>query len=204
MPAPPRLRSRPQSRWFAVPPLIAIFLAAALLAPTGALAQSSASDDTVPASFSGPCTAHATISSSGATVNPAASGGVYSAPISGSATYTGGIAVPAQPRAFNGKVWVVTPPGIPTFTLKSWSDIDGDKISDAGTVTWDLPDAMPRGVRFTVTGFHQETGVRCEGSIQVQVDGGFTDSPLGWVALALTALGAIGVLFAAMPKGGAR
>ncbi|MSP21645.1 MAG: hypothetical protein EXR66_01245 [Dehalococcoidia bacterium] len=73
----------------------AALLGAALVAPATALAQSTASDGTVPASFNGPCAATATISCTGATVNHTPSGGVYSAPLSGSASYTGSISVPA-------------------------------------------------------------------------------------------------------------
>ena len=165
-----------------------------------ASAQGSASDGSVPSDFNGPCTLSATISETGAAIDPVASGGVYTAPLTGSASYDGSINVAAEERAINGSVWVQTPPGIPSFTLKSWQDDDADSVSDSGTVTWNIPSFVPRGVIVTVAGFHNDVGAGCSGSIQVKLEGGFFDSPLGAVSLALTALFGAGTLFAAIPR----
>lgn len=163
-------------------------------------AQGASSDGTVPVDFSGPCTVSAIILETGAAIDPTASGGVYTAPLQGSASYEGSIAVAAEERPNNGQVSVATPPGVPSFTLKSWSDDDGVTVSDSGTVTWDIPSFVPRGVIVTVSGYHIDVGARCDGSIQVKLEGGFFDSPAGPASLVLTILFGFGMLFAAVPR----
>ena len=162
-------------------------------------AQGTASDGTVAPDFNGPCTVSATIVETGVAIDPKASGGVYTAPLQGSASYEGSIAVAAEERPINGQVSVATPPGIPSFTLKSWQDDDADSVTDSGTVTWDIPSFVPRGVIVTVSGYHNDAGARCDGSIQVKIEGGFFDSPVGPASLVLTVLFGLGMLFAAVP-----
>ncbi len=186
-------------------PMVALFAFVALFAVVVASvssvsAQGTASDGSVAADFNGPCTVSATILETGAAIDPSASGGVYTAPLQGSASYEGSIAVAAEERPINGQVSVATPPGVPSFTLKSWEDDDADSVSDSGTVTWDIPSFVPRGVIVTVSGYHNDTGARCDGSIQVKIEGGFFDSPVGPASLVLTALFGLGLLFAAVPR----
>lgn len=176
-------------------------MASAVASLSVASAQGPSSDGTVAPDFSGPpCTVSATIEGTGAVIDPAASGGVYTAPLEGSASYVGSIAVAAEERPINGRVWVETPPGIPSFTLKSWQDDDAEKVSDSGSVTWSIPSIVPRGVIVTVAGFHNDAGTGCNGSIQVKLEGDFFDSPLGAVSLALTVFFGVGALFAAIPR----
>lgn len=181
-----------------VAPLALVALIGASLSV--ASAQGSASDGTVPVDFNGPCTVSATILETGAVIDPRESGGVYSAPLQGSASYEGSIAVAAEERPNNGQVTVATPPGVPAFTLKRWSDDDGVTVSDSGTVTWDIPSFVPRGIIVTVSGYHIDVGARCDGSIQVKLEGGFFDSPVGPASLVLTVLFGLGMLFAAVPR----
>lgn len=173
------------------------FVALALLGVT-AHAQPTGSDGTVPANLNGPCEVFATISGSGATVDPAASGGVYTVPIDGSASYNGSIAVPAEERPVNGSVWVVTPPGFPSITIRSWDDPYATTVSDAGSVSWSLPGALPRGIELTVEGFHNDAA-SCDGSIVVKLEGGPLDSPVGVASVVLTFVTAGGLLFVAVP-----
>jgi hypothetical protein len=137
----------------------------------------------------------------GEVIDPSASGGVYTAPHSGSASYTGSISVPAEPRAFSGSVWVKMPPGVPSITIKTWGDDDGENVSDSGTVTWDIPSVVPGGLTVTVSGVHNDAGATCTGSIKVKLDGSITDSPVGLATIALTILSGIGLLWSAIPKG---
>jgi hypothetical protein len=167
-----------------------------------AVAQTSGSDGTVSPNLSGPCQVMATIAENGTVIDPSASGGVYTAPVSGSASYNGSIGVPAEERAFNGKVWVKLPRPFPSVNIKTWEDDNGKRVSDSGTVTWDLPKVLPRGVIVTAEGFHQDTGARCSGAIKVKLAGGFLDSPAGPVAGVLTLLTFGGLALAATPKGG--
>ncbi len=175
-------------------------LVALVLTPAVVLAQSAGSDGTVPPHFEGPCQLSATIVENGAAIDPAASGGVYTAPMSGSATYSGSIAVPPENRAHHGSVRVVTPPGIPSITLRSWEDEDTDTVADSGSVSWDLPAVLPRGIVLTVEGFHEDTGGTCEGSIKVKLEGGILDSPVGIASLAMTALTGVALGAAALPR----
>jgi hypothetical protein len=165
-----------------------------------ASAQAAGSDGSVAARLTGPCQVTATIVGTGTTIDPSSSGGVYTVPLSGSATYSGSIAVPAEERAAGGSVWVVTPPGIPSFTLKSWDDPEAETVADSGEVSWDLPGALPRGIKFTVEGVHNDTAT-CTGAITVKVEGGITDSPVGLASVALTLVTALGLGFAAIPRG---
>lgn len=181
---------------------VAILLAACFVVSGTAVAyaQPSGSDGTVPPNLEGPCNVTATISETGTNIDPSASGGVYSAPLSGSASYNGSIAVdPGEGRAIDGRVWVVTPPGLPSVTLKSWQDEDAENVSDAGTVTWDLPNLLPRGIEVTVEGFHNDEQ-NCTGSITVKVDGGIFDSATGIGSAILTVIAGAGLLYAGVPK----
>jgi hypothetical protein len=195
-------RRGPASRDLAAGIVVGVVLIG-VLASTGVVhAQPTASDGTVAADLDGPCTATATINETGATVDPSASGGVYTAPFEGSASYTGSIAVPAEPRAFSGRVWVETPPGIPSITIKDWSDDDGENVSDSGTVDWSIPQIVPGGVTVTVSGVHNDASATCTGSIKVELEGGFMDSPVGPASVALTVLTGLGLAWAAFPVRG--
>lgn len=177
-------------------------LAVGILGATAVRAQDgSASDNTVPADLTGGCTATGNIAGYGV-VDPASSGGVYTVPKSGSASYSGSVPVQGEDRPNNGEVGVELPLGLPRLNIKSWSDEDSDRTADSGTVTWDIPSIIPGNIEMTVSGFHQDVGVRCEGSIVVKLDGGGIASPLGLGALAMTALAVVGLVWAATPTHG--
>ncbi|MEX2625799.1 MAG: hypothetical protein WD225_02885 [Ilumatobacteraceae bacterium] len=162
-----------------------------------------AQDD--PPNATGLCTASATLSN-GVTVDPYASAGTYPIPIEGSADYQGAVEADVEtPRPISGEVTIRTPPGIPAVTVTEaweWSNDSSDALSDSGSVSWELPSALPRGVPITVEGFHQDQGVRCEGSITVELEGGAFDSPLTFAALGGTVLAAVGLGFAGLAGGG--
>ncbi len=157
-----------------------------------------------PPNATGPCRASATLSN-GVVVNPYESSGVYEMPLSGSASYSGAVTADVTtPRAISGEVRIITPPGIPDITLTDewvWDDPEADGISSDGDVSWNLPKSLPRGVEMLVDGFHSEPGVLCEGSVIVKLEGGFLDSPVSYVAIGGTVVGAIGLLLAMFSSG---
>jgi hypothetical protein len=137
---------------------------------------------------------------------------VYEIPLSGTARYEGatpggGEGVEVAERDISGQVVIKTPPGLPDIELAdAWRwDGSGTGTFDAGTVDWDLPSVLPRGVPFRVEGYHAEDGTTiCEGWVDVQIEGGLFDSPLAPVSFAGTALAAAGLGLAMVKKGGAR
>lgn len=177
--------------------------AACTLAGAGAaFAQGgSASDGSVSPSFTGGCTAQGTIEGYG-TVDPASSGGVYTVPKSGSASYTGSVPVEGDDRPTSGKVEVALPLGLPPINIKSWSNEESDETSDSGSVSWDIPDIVPGNVEMEVSGYHQDVGVRCEGRVVVKLDGGGIGSPLGIASVLGTLASLAGLVWAAVPKRG--
>jgi hypothetical protein len=169
---------------------------------TVAAAQSaSASDNSVAPSFTGGCTATATIAGYGA-IDPSASGGVYTVPKSGEAAYSGSVPVQGEDRTNNGNVKILLPLGLPGITVKSWSSDKADGNSDSGTVRWDIPSIVPGNVEMTVSGFHQDEGVRCAGRIKIKLDGAGLASPVGVASIVLTIASLAGLIWASTPKPG--
>jgi hypothetical protein len=183
---------------------IAVFggglVTASLLVSSAGAQGGSASDNSVPPSFTGGCTASADIAGYG-TIDPAASGGVYTVPKSGSASYTGTVPVEGDDRTTSGKVEVALPLGLPSISIKSWGGDNTDGNSDSGTVTWDIPSLVPGNVEMTVSGFHQDEGVRCEGRIKIKLDGSGIGSALGLGAIGLTIVSLAGLAWAMIPRG---
>ena len=168
-----------------------------LLGAALALAQPASAQDAT-----GPCMANAQLSN-GVTVDPydpSLEGVVYEIPTSGTAEYQGSVQGASPPRPISGKVSVAGPPGFGDITIDDrwiWSDDDATGTSDAGQVSWDLPSVLPRGVELEVNGEHQENGVvTCEGTIKVKLEGGFFDSPMGFVAVGGTVFSLLGLLAA--------
>jgi hypothetical protein len=180
----------------------------AAIAASGAVAVSvahaqpsarAASQPALTSVLTGPCTAEATINETGLAINPSVTGVTYSVPHSGSATYSGSVTPVADERAISGNVSVSLPVG--SVSIKSWSDDDADDAADAGIVTWDIPSWLPGGVILPVSGQHSENGaVLCSGSIQVKLDGDILDGPVGVASVVATALTALGIVGAAIPK----
>ncbi len=167
-----------------------------------AVAQgSSASNNSVSPSFTGGCTASATIAGFGG-VDPAVSGGVYTVPKSGEAKYSGSVPAQGDDRTTNGNVKINLPLGLPGITVKSWSSDKTDGNSDTGTVRWDIPSIVPGNVEMTVSGFHQDEGVRCAGRIKIKLDGRGIASPIGLGTVGLTIVSLAGLIWASTPKPG--
>lgn len=183
-------------------PLTLTVVGLGLTLPATAAAQ--AND---PPNATGGCTANAVIDD-GTVIDPYVSSGVYEVPISGSATYEGSVPEVETPRPINGKVEILTPPGIPNISIDdkwTWDDPEATRLDDSGEVSWDLPSVLPRGVQITVEGFHAENGtVVCEGSVTIEFEGGPFDSPLTPISLVGTALAGAGVFVASLAKGGVK
>ena len=182
-------------------PLTLTVVGLGLMLPSTASAQA-----TDPPNATGDCTATAVLDN-GTVIDPYVSSGVYEVPISGSATYEGSVPAVETPRPINGKVEIITPPGIPNISIDedwTWDDPAATGLGEAGEVSWDLPSVLPRGVQITVEGFHAENGtVVCEGSVTIEFEGGPFDSPLTPISLVGTALAGAGVFVAGLAKGGA-
>lgn len=178
------------------------FFFSAMLGITLAVAQPASAQDAT-----GPCTASAGLSN-GVTVNPydpSLEGIVYDIPISGTADYEGSVSGASPPRPISGKVAVSGPPGFGSITIDDrwvWSDEDATGTSDSGQVSWDLPSSLPRGVELEVSGEHSERGVvTCQGTILIALEGGFFDSPMGYVAVGGTLFSLAGLLAAMVARG---
>lgn len=181
-----------------------VFAAIAVVGGGVAIADAqdgSASDTSVPPSFTGGCTARAEIAGHGA-VDPAASGGIYTVPKSGTASYTGSVPVEGEDRTTSGEVQIKLPLGIPAITIKSWGGDNTDGNSDSGTVSWDIPAIVPGNVEMTVSGFHQDEGARCEGRIKVKLDGAGLGSATGLGVVAATLVTFAGLIWTSIPKPG--
>ncbi len=174
--------------------------ALAILAGVGAaLAQgATGSDHTIAPKLTGGCTASATYELG--TFDPAESGGVYTVPKSGSASYTASVPVTGDDRTTSGKVEVALPLGLPSITVKSWKSDNTDGSSDSGSVSWDIPSIVPGNVELNVSGYHQDEGARCEGRIKVKLEGSGIGSPVGLASVVLTLASLGGVIWAGMPR----
>lgn len=156
---------------------------------------------TDPPNATGPCEARVELST-GVVIDPYVSSGVHEVPVSGTADYSGGVTAPVPvPRAISGEVYIEGPLGFRISVADdwSWSNDSSNSLAAEGTVDWDLPRWLPRGAELVVVGVHDDAGFTCRGSVTVQLEGGFFDSPLGAISLfgtALSGLGLVGALFA--------
>lgn len=91
-------------------------------------------------------------------------------------------------RAIKGEVKVKLPGGIGEATIDSWNK-PSSTYSNSGDYHYELPSII-EGIPIPLTGFHEEAGVRCDGSVTLTVgDGGF-GNPATIPALVLTAISA--------------
>ena len=131
----------------------------------------------------------------GATV-PA--GKVIEVPKSDTVMWHGTVVGPAAgvERPISGFVAVDLPWPLGRATVDSWGG-KSKRVENNGSKKYDLPDSVPRGVEFKVFGEHHENGkLFCSGSATVEVEGSAFDSAAAPVALALTAVSAVGLVLA--------
>ena len=159
------------------------------------------------ATLTDPCTASADVTGDDGTsfgsITPKTKTGVYTVPLKGEASYNGalaGVEEPDEGRHHDGYVAVELPLGM-SVNVKTWGEDDSTKVSDAGTVDWDLPEFTPRGVEVTVSGEHNDDLIgSCSGAITVKFDGNLFDSATGLVTAGLTVATGLLTLATGIPK----
>jgi hypothetical protein len=106
-------------------------------------------------------------------------------PRAGDVKWKASVPVPATKRAAVGEVQVKFPWPVGDVEIGHWGK-DGKKTgsnANLGTYHYDFPKLIA-GIKVDVHGRDQEpTGVRCLGSVVVQIDG---TSPLAWASVVLT------------------
>jgi hypothetical protein len=86
-----------------------------------------------------------------------------------------------------------------SVNVKTWQEEDSTKVSDAGSVDWDLPAFTPRGIEVTVSGEHHDPLGSCNGSITIKFDGSLFDSAAGLATLGATVVTGLITLVAGIP-----
>lgn len=117
-------------------------------------------------------------------------------PRSDSVSWTG--SVPSSPGAYSGSIGVDLPPPFGQVTIDSWEGTT-DATENSGVEEYDLPDLVPAGVTFRVSGEHVDQARECSGFVNVEVEGGAFDSPVGPIVLLLTVGAGAGFFLAIRP-----
>lgn len=108
------------------------------------------------------------------------------------------------PRPISGEVYIDGPLGnrISVFDGWTWPEPESDLLTESGSVDWDLPSWLTRGTKLTVSGVHNDFGFICEGSVTVELEGSFFDSPLAVASVIGTVLSGIGLAGALFARAG--
>lgn len=106
--------------------------------------------------------------------------------------------VAAPPGDHEGSVWVDLPPPLGRVEIDSWSGSTSAR-SSSGTEEYDLPKAVPAGVRFTVSGEHRDDQGTCTGTVTLAIEGSPWSSPVTWAGLGATAATGVGLAMAMRP-----
>lgn len=141
-----------------------------------------------------PCSASGVVD--GETYDPKVTDEAEGLPASGDVAWQGAVDSPSAPaeRAVSGEVVVDLPGGIGSVTVGSWGDTS-DEYAKNGTYEYDVPSVL-EGIPIPVSGYHEEAGIRCKGSITVTIGESGIGSPAAIPALVLTALSAVGLVVA--------
>ena len=109
--------------------------------------------------------------------------------------------VGSAPGAYRGSIWLELPPPFGKVEIDSWRGTSTN-TSNSGTKDYSLPKFVPAGVEFTVAGEHIDRNGVCSGTVRLQIEGGPFESPVTYVALALTIAtgGPLAVMLLAMAK----
>jgi hypothetical protein len=104
-----------------------------------------------------------------------------------------------EKRPIAGAVRLVLP-GSFDVSIWSWAEATSTRYSNAGAESYRLPSILI-GVKLKFTGFEEDAGrTVCSGSVFVEVEGSKFANPLGWVALAGSALFLLGLVVAGFRK----
>jgi hypothetical protein len=102
-------------------------------------------------------------------------------------------------RPIVGAIQLVLP-GSYDVSIWRWSEAESSRYSNAGAESYKLPSILI-GVKMKIAGYEDDAGRRvCSGSVFVEVAGSDFANPLGWVALAGSALFLIGLVVAGFRK----
>jgi hypothetical protein len=101
-------------------------------------------------------------------------------------------------RQISGHVEVELPFG-QSATVGSWGG-PSRKYRNNGVKSYDFPNAL-KGVKFRVSGEHEDRGFTCKGYVDGRFEGSATGNPAALGSIAMTALAALGVVVATKPKG---
>jgi hypothetical protein len=145
--------------------------------------------DPAAASLDGPCTASGTIVETGAR-HDAKTTDKATIPRTGKVAWEGSSGRSGE-RETSGEVTVAFPPPIGDQTVGEWGK-DGEKSSkpgNNGTYVYDLPSVIA-GIDIPVSGFHDEPGIHCSGTVVVTIEG---TSPLVWGSMAFTVISIAGL-----------
>ena len=162
---------------------------AAIVVAAGGLAFASLLADARPASaaMAGPCTAVGTFvlgTGAGPIVVDVAKvprGQTITVPANDTIAWTATAPAQSVPRPARGRIEIDLPWPLGTQTLNSWSGV-GASAAQAGTYTYELTGAVPRGVAIKFIGTHAEPGIACVGEVTVKVAGGIFDAWISFVA----------------------
>lgn len=95
-------------------------------------------------------------------------------------------------RQIKGEVVVDFPFG--SVTVGDW-DESSTTYSNAGTYDWDVSDLLA-GIPIPVSGYHEELGIRCDGSGVVKIDG---TSPIAYVSALFMVISLVGIGISVVP-----
>jgi len=150
------------------------------------------------ASMTGPCTAVATwLLGTGAgpivvDVTKVPADQAVTVPAADTIAWTATAPAQSVPRPARGRVEIDLPWPFGTQTLNSWAGA-APSAAQAGTYTYELTGAVPRGVPVKFVGSHAEPGISCTAELTLKVSGGVFSAWISWVALGGLLLS--GVLF---------
>lgn len=109
--------------------------------------------------------------------------------------------VDGPPGDYRGSIWLELPAPLPAIEIDSWSG-DSTNTTNSGVHEYDLPKLVPAGMEFVVAGEHVDANGLCTGQVRLVIDGGAFESPVTYVAIALTLLtgGPLAVMLLGMIK----
>lgn len=149
--------------------------------------------------ISGPCEAQATFTSDGDVYEADARAAEVTIPKSGTADWSGSISIPnpSPDMPYEGEIKLKFPPPLGEVTVRSWGG-ETERTANQGVDTFKAPQLTP-GIEGNASGFHEQAGFRCEGSVRVKIAGGA--GILGPVSILITFGAGATLAGAAIPKG---
>lgn len=140
-------------------------------------------------------------------VDPTNDSGPFTVPYEAAVAWEGSMGSgEVDERSSGGVVKVVFPPLVRDLIPDDWGTWDwsstGVDTGDNGIETYELPDAIPGGTEFAVTGFHNDPAIpgTCEGFATLKLPGSAFNSPVTFVVIIITAGSTVLMITAAIQK----